>query len=572
MCLEGGCGACVVTITGIHPVTKAKSVWAVNSCLQNIYSCHGLDILTVEGIGSKKNGMHQVQQRLADFNGTQCGYCSPGMVMNMYSLLEANNGKVTMKEIENSFGGNICRCTGYRPILDAFKSLADDADERLKSMCRDIEDLGGVKTCPKTGVTCGGECSAVEISKRPVKIQFDEDRKWHKVFNLSELFDVLGAIGNSPYMLVAGNTAHGVYRRSSDLKVFIDVSSIDELRSHKVNADSLELGGGVTLTEVMEIFTKLSKENKNFEYLGELVKHIDIIANVPVRNNGSLAGNYMIKNKQKGFPSDLFIMFEPLSVIVSISDGTKTKSMSSKEFLTFNMDKKVITKFTLPALDPSKFVFRSFKIMPRAQNAHAYVNAGFLLELNDQKNLIISAKLCFGGIEDDFIHAEKSEQVLVGKDPFSNETLQEALKALENELKPDWILPDASPDYRKNLAMSLFYKFMLMIVPETKSTARYKSGGVILQRELSSGTQVVDTYEKNWPLTKNIPKLEADVQCTGEAKYVNDFPSMYDEVFGAFVTAKLVHGKIASIDASRALVCSFQSGFKFSVIELSCRN
>ena len=557
MCLEGGCGACVVAITGTHPVTNAKSTWAVNSCLQNIYSCHGMEILTVEGIGSKKNGMHQVQQRLADFNGTQCGYCSPGMVMNMFSLLEANSGKVTMKEIENSFGGNICRCTGYRPILDAFKSFAVDADERLKAMCRDIEDLGGIKSCPKTGVICKVQCNAVNISKIPLKIQFDEDREWHKVFNLSELFEVLGKIGNSPYMLVAGNTAHGVYRRSPDLKVFIDVSTINELRSHKVNTDSLELGGGVTLTEVMEIFTKLSNENKNFEYLSELVKHIDIIANVPVRNNGSLAGNYMIKNQQKGFPSDLFIIFEPLSVIVSISDGKKVQSLSSKEFLTFNMDKKVVIKFTLPKMDSSIFFFRSFKIMPRAQNAHAYVNAGFLLELNDQKSLIVSAKLCFGGIEDSFIHAEKTEQILVGKDPFSNETLQEALKALKVELKPDWILPDASPDYRKNLAMSLFYKFMLMIVPETKSITRYKSGGAILQRELSTGTQVIDTYEKNWPLTKNIPKIEADVQCTGEAKYVNDFPSMYDEVFGAFVMAKLVHGKIASIDASRALVCSF---------------
>lgn len=564
MCLEGGCGACVVTLSGIHPVTKAKTVWAVNSCLQNIYSCHGLDIITVEGIGSKQTGMHQVQKRLADFNGTQCGYCSPGMVMNMYSLLEANNGKVTMKEVENSFGGNICRCTGYRPILDAFKSLAVDADERLINLCKDIEDMSNVKTCPKTGIACAGKCSAANASKKQLKISFEEDHEWHKVFTVKEIFDLFGQIGYNPYMLVAGNTAHGVHRRSPQLKVFIDISSVEELRMYKINPDSLELGGNITLTEAMHIFMKVAKQNKNFEYLNELVKHIDIIANVPVRNNGTIAGNYMIKNQHKEFPSDFFITFEALSAIVSVSDGTKTLAMSSKDFVAFGMDKKILTKITLPAFDPSKFFFRSFKIMPRAQNAHAYVNAAFLLEVNDAKNSVMSAKLCFGGIDESFVHADKTEKFMVGKDPFSNATVQGALNVLKTELNPDWVLPDASPEYRKNLAMALLYKFMLMIVPEAKANSKYKSGGIILERELSSGTQVFDTYQKKWPLTKNIPKLEADVQCTGEAKYVNDFPSMHDEVFGAFVLAKKVHAKISNIDASRALVCDDVSGSKLS--------
>lgn len=349
-------------------------------------------------------------------------------------------------------------------------------------------------------------------------------------------------------------TAHGVYRRSPDLKVFIDITGIEEMRASKKTPKTLELGGNTTLTDAMEIFTKIAKEDINFDYLNEVTKHFDIIANVPVRNNGTLAGNLMIKNSNVAFPSDVFITFECLSAIVTISDGNKIYNMSPKEFVKFDMKKKVILKMTLPAYDPSKFLFHSFKIMPRAQNAHAYVNAAFQIELNDQKNAIVAAKLCFGGIDEHFVHAEKTEEYLKGMDPFSNATVQGALDVLKTEVNPDWVLPDASPEYRKNLAMALFYKYMLMIVPDSKSTSKFKSGGSILHRDLSSGTQVFDTNEKNWPLNKNIPKIEADVQCTGEAKYVNDFPNLPNQVYGAFVLAKVVHGKIASIDASRALV------------------
>lgn len=459
-----------------------------------------------------------------------------------------------MKEVENSFGGNICRCTGYRPIMDAFKSLAVDADENLLAMCRDIEDLNGIKSCPKTGSQCAGKCSAMSKQPKAVNISFENGGEWHKVYTIKNIFGLLGKIGSKPYMLISGNTAHGVVRRPRDLKVFIDISGVGELQEYKLNADSLELGGNINLTDLMNIFTTAAKENPNFEYLNEIVKHIDIIANVPVRNNGTIAGNYMIKNQIRGFPSDVFITFQCVSAVVTVSDGVKTYDMTSKQFVDFDMNKKVLTKITLPALNPSKFFFRSFKIMPRAQNAHAYVNAAFLLGLNEQHNSILGAKLCYGGIDEHFVHAEKTEKFLLGKDPFSNETIQGALNVLTNELKPDLVLLDATPEYRKKLAMALFYKFMLMIVPNSKSNKKFKNGGIILNRELSSGVQVFDTYKKNWPLTKNVPKIEADVQCTGEAKYVNDIPALHDEVFGAFVTAKLVHGKIAGIDASQALV------------------
>ncbi|KAJ6644053.1 Xanthine dehydrogenase [Pseudolycoriella hygida] len=547
MCLEGGCGVCIVTLKGVHPVTKKNRTWAVNSCLFPVLSCHGLEVTTIEGVGNKKDGYHPAQERLWKMNGTQCGYCSPAMVMNMYSLLEANDGKVTMEEIENSFGGNICRCTGYRPILDAFKSLAVDADEKLIAACMDIEDLS--KVCPKTGSPCAGSCH--KVHKVPVHLNFgDSTKDWHKVYDLQSLFDVLSESGNKPYMLVAGNTAHGVYRRSEDLQVFIDINDVDELRSHSMG-NELVIGANVNLTETMDILSKASA-TYGLEYCKHLVKHIDLIANVPVRNSGTIAGNLSIKHAHKEFPSDMFIILEGCGATLTITEnGTTTTSVSVADYLQTDMTKKVLLNVKLPLLDPNLYKFRSYKIMPRAQNAHAYVNAAFLLKFNG--DVVDCARICFGGIKPSFIHASDTEKILQGKTFYTDETLQTAITTLNNEINPDWVLPDASPEYRKNLAISLFYKFVLNTAPEGKVKPEHQSGGEILQRTLSSGKQEFDTYEDKFPLTQPLPKYEGLIQVSGEAQYINDIPNMDNELWAAFVPTSKVRAKIGKIDASEAL-------------------
>lgn len=229
---------------------------------------------TVEGIGNNKIGYHPIQKALHEFNGTQCGYCSPGMVMNMYSLLEASNGTVSMSDVENSFGGNICRCTGYRPILDAFKSFSSDA------AADDIEDLS--KGCCKKRDTCAGICPKSQI---PLNIVAEDNRQWITVQSLQSLLDVINSkVGDQPYMLVSGDTAHGVYRRPEDLQIFIDINKVPELHQNMIANNTLIIGANVSLTETMQILTDAAKSNAGFKYCEEIVKHIDLIANVPVRN------------------------------------------------------------------------------------------------------------------------------------------------------------------------------------------------------------------------------------------------------------------------------------------------
>lgn len=133
-CGEGGCGACVVLVSRYNPGTQQVDETTVNSCLALLCSLHGCAITTTEGLGSQQSGHHAIHKRMAGFHASQCGFCTPGMTMALYGTLRNSPGcKLTAGDAERSIAGNICRCTGYRPLLDACKSFCDQVD---------VEDLG----------------------------------------------------------------------------------------------------------------------------------------------------------------------------------------------------------------------------------------------------------------------------------------------------------------------------------------------------------------------------------------------------------------------------------------------
>ncbi|ALC47093.1 CG18516 [Drosophila busckii] len=545
MCLEGGCGVCVCV------VRDGKRTWAVNSCLTLLNSCAQLEIITAEGLGNKRSGYHPIQKRLAKMNGTQCGYCSPAFVMNMYGLLEAQGGQVSMSEVENAFGGNICRCTGYRPILDAMKSFATDSNVQLPAECADIEDMGA-RNCPKTGERCAGSCQRATLV-------YDDGSQWHWPQSLTQLFEALEKVGEpDQFMLVAGNTAHGVYRRSPDIKHFIDVHGVSELQQHSSEPQQLRLGANLSLSQTMDIMRSTASQ-PGFEYLLQLWQHFDLIANVPVRNNsvplqsGTLAGNIAIKKQHSEFPSDVFICFEALNVSVIVAKNAKEEQqMSLAEYVSAKDSKLVAKSFLLPAYAKDKFIFDSYKIMPRAQNAHAYVNGAFLLEL-DGVGKVTNARICFGGIRPDFVHAKKIEQLLLERTPYDNAMLEQLFDKLSTLLQPDEVLPDASAAFRRNLACGLFYKFLLKHAPESEVSEQFRSGGQLLQRPLSSGMQVYQTQKQNYPVTEPVQKVEGMIQCAGEATYMNDVLTTNNALYCAFVGATKVGATVEEIDAAEAL-------------------
>ncbi|GFH18705.1 uncharacterized protein HaLaN_15553, partial [Haematococcus lacustris] len=120
--LLGGCGACTVMLS--HWEAGQVVHRSANACLCPLYAVEGMHVVTVEGIGNTREGLHPVQERLAKAHGSQCGFCTPGFVMSMYSLLRSSSQAPSEEQIEDALGGNLCRCTGYRPILDAFRVFA----------------------------------------------------------------------------------------------------------------------------------------------------------------------------------------------------------------------------------------------------------------------------------------------------------------------------------------------------------------------------------------------------------------------------------------------------------------
>lgn len=222
---------------------------------------------------------------------------------------------------------------------------------------------------------------------------------------------------------------------------------------------------------------------------------------------------------------------------------------------------KVLIDIRLPASRADTIQFRTYKIMPRAQNAHAYVNAGFLIGL-DGEGIVQAASICYGGIEPRFTHASATEHAIRGMRFHCDGTLQVVMRLLRSELQTaDWVLPDASPEYRIQLAQSLYYRFVLATAPPAVYVApRYVSGGAAPLRGLSSGRQEFDTVRDNYPLTEALPKYDGLIQCAGEAEYVNDLPPFPGELWAAFVPATQVNAIVGEIDGTEVLVsliCAF---------------
>ncbi|XP_047508503.1 xanthine dehydrogenase/oxidase-like isoform X1 [Pieris napi] len=545
MCLEGGCGACIVSVK-----TPEGDILSVNSCLVSVMSCHNWEITTIEGVGNRDKGYHIIQKTLAKKDGTQCGYCTPGWVMALYSLLK--NKKLNMLQIEKSLASNNCRCTGYRPILDASKSFAVDAPPAEK-LTIDIEDLDicKEKACSKKSCDEFDWCF-VDLKEERVHIKLKDDREWFKIQTTAQVFEILNETGDDSYMLVAGNTGKGVLPLTEYPRILIDIRDISELKGYYFD-QNLVIGSGTTITELIDIFKTVSEKEEVFNYLNVLNEHLKEVAHIAVQNLGTIAGNLMIKHNKKDFPSDIFLILETVGAALTILQPSGNKKIISlSSFLQENMRSKIIYNVVLPPLSKNNHI-ATFKVMKRAQNSQAIVNAGFCYKL-DKTYRVVSSRIIYSGLRTGCSRACKTEACLQGKNLFDNNTLQSAIQVLVKELIIEE-MPYNSVEYRRRLAVGLFYKGLLSLCPPTILNSRYKSGAVKLHqsRGVSSGKQVYSTDSSVWPINEPINKVDGLIQCAGEAPYAEDLISLPNEVYAAFVLSTVGRGQMDQIDATKAL-------------------
>lgn len=542
MCHEGGCGCCVVSVTRRDLSTSKDVTIAVNSCLFPLCAVNGASVTTIEGIGNRFDGYHPVQERLAEHNGSQCGYCSPGFVMNMYSLLKEKPSP-TKQQVEDSFDGNICRCTGYRPILDAMKTFAKS------SYPLDIEEIA----------KCSGACSNREVrcSREYAVKSFgyqDNSVLWYCPVTKADLYTLMSKHKNDKVRLVAGNTGKGIYKNDGPFDVMIDISQIKELHTipstNEAPNGSIVVGAGVSLNTFINVLDQIASGWDGFKVMAD---HVRKVANVPVRNVGSIAGNMMLLHEHPGFQSDIVLVLETVGASLIIGDsysGTETE-YTITAFNNLDMTGKIIWAILLPVYTNDS-IMCSYKVMPRAQNAHAYVNAGFVAQVDTSSMTVKFASIVFGGIGPYPHHAINTEALLKSKVLTDETTLKGALSSLAQEINPDSSPIGPSKAYRKSVAIGLFYKFYLSLLGD-KASARVKSAAEKFTRPVSSGTQSYDTQPQEYPLTKPMTKLSAKAQTSGEAQYASDIPTQGGELYAAFVISSQGNCKIDSLDASEAL-------------------
>ncbi|XP_048248710.1 indole-3-acetaldehyde oxidase-like isoform X1 [Haliotis rufescens] len=553
MCKEGGCGCCAVTVTKPDPNTGKDTSFSINSCLCPLYSVDGWSITTTEGLGNSRDGFHPIQKRIAEFNGTQCGYCTPGMVMNMYGLVHQKPA-LTKQDIDDNFDGNICRCTGYRPILDAMRTFAGTASAGLGF---DIEDLSESR-CDRTGKSClgcvsNGSCNGGSKQTSNVGDGLDVfhvvrgDTEWYKPRSIRQLTLVLTNTSTSlAVRQLAGNTASGIYKHDGPFDTYVDLQNIQEFYKTETQRSSVTIGSNVTLSALIKTLADMAS-GPGYSYFTAVAAHLRKVGNVLVRNAGTWAGNLMVKHCHPEFPSDVFTLLEAVSARVHILDhGPGAEGDHSlKDFLQLEMAGKTITRLELFQLDPRARV-QSFKVSPRLQNAHAYVNAAFCLTLDVHSQVVCRPSLVFGGISPDTIHASKTEDLLMGKCLTDRSLLQGILTYLHAELHPSQQQPlSASPEYRRQLGVNLFYKFLLSLRNGEKGDNSYCP--------LSTSQHTFENLQSEWPLKAPMPKLTAPLQASGEAVYVDDLPVMKNQLYGSFVLTSVAKGKVIDIDATKAL-------------------
>ncbi|XP_051786771.1 aldehyde oxidase-like [Erpetoichthys calabaricus] len=585
-CGGGGCGACTVMLSQYDPLCKKVVHFSVNACLLPICSLNGAAVTTVEGVGSTKTKMHPVQERIAAAHGTQCGFCSPGMVMSMYTLLR-NTPEPSMEDIQEALLGNLCRCTGYRPIVDGFKTFCQRKDccqERSKDIfarqgCKEdgpcemesddtfqADDFRLVD--PTQDFIFPPELMIVAQKQSHQRMVFQGERiKWITPADLEDLLELKSQYPHAP--LLAGNTTVGPDMKFKGIlhPVLLNIGRIQELREIKECDDGITLSAACTLTtikEKLEEAVKVLPEEKS-EGLHALLETLGKVASKQIRNVASVGGNILSSNPKFDLCSVLAALGCSLTILSK--DGSRKLNLTEGFFTavgkTALKPEEVMLSVYIPYTKKWEFML-AFRQAQCRQFAFSIINCGMKVIFFEGTNVVKDLKIFYGGAGATLVSTRNASQQLVGR-KWNDNLLTDACKLVLSEIH----LPDTAHggmvEYKKTLILSFFFKFYLHILQKLKAMGlnvaavppEYMSALTPLHSKLPQGQLSYQAVSVSQPLEDPVGRPNVHQSgfkhSTGEAIYYDDIPSIDGELFLVFVTSTRPHAKIISIDTTEAL-------------------
>jgi xanthine dehydrogenase/oxidase len=480
------------------------------------------------------------------------------------------DGKPSQRQIEGIFDGNLCRCTGYRPILYGMKHFAADwGPEQEKGCLHTVIDPADWVP-HETGVV---PRFPPALAHPPRAVHYRKGGyHYYRPLTLAEVHAIQREHRGqaAEIKLVAGNTSIGVYDRfTENPHVLIDVSRVPDLLGIAEREDGLHVGAATTYSELLAELERLldgassttEARRSGLEALHYMVRHT---AGTIVRNAASVAGNTMmvVRHIQEGepFPSDAFTAYAALGARVRVSAAGEIIELPVLDFAAEYQrsaalrDDGVLLGFVIPWTGERDHV-RTFKIALRPENAHSIVNAGILVRF-DEAGTVTQARVILGGIGPVAFPATTAQECLLHR-AWDEATLREVIGRVRHDVLANLArhrermshLPyeGFSDRYKIELAESFFYQFFVHVAEQLGRDLPpdVRSAGERSERPVSRGHQAYEKYKDEYPVNLPYIKLGAFLQATGEAQYTHDIALPARGLYAAAVTSVRALANIA---------------------------
>ncbi|KAL4915020.1 Molybdopterin-binding domain of aldehyde dehydrogenase-domain-containing protein [Aspergillus aurantiobrunneus] len=617
-CGEGGCGACTVVLQ-TRDRSRIRHL-AVNACLYPLVGASGKHVITIEGLGSVEYP-HPLQERIAKLHASQCGFCTPGIVMSLYALVrnafDPASGQFRLSaddiEAKGHLDGNLCRCTGYKPILQAAKTfIAEDLGVRPSIVPSDLPESstlpeetkpdmsdGSASTgsCGRPGGCCRDSprqsCSSTstditapstpstpskqfnfipytpttELIYPPGLSKFEPkllcygttEQAWVKPTSLDETLNILSRYPSATLVTGASEVQVDVRFKNFTPPVSVFVGDIPELTGISWSEDktSLHVGGSAPLSdleaECLRCIPEFKAANPGYaSVVSSIAKTLRYFAGRQIRNAASLAGNIATASPI----SDMNPLLLALNATVHTRTAESEKSIPMAEMFqgyrkTALPAGSLITSISIPMPDAGALeITNAYKQAKRKDDDIAIVSAAFRVRLSPA-HIVTDISLAFGGMAPTTVLAPRTASTLLGR-PWDDASLDLALTSLATDFPLPYNVPGGMATYRRTLTLSLFTRFWNH-VKATLSLPYDTSLEEEIHRSISSGTRDEENPHAQRVVGQQIPHLSGLKHATGEAEYVDDMPPLHRELHGALVLSARAHAKILHVDWTAAL-------------------